>query len=676
MPIGRLTTNLPLIAMALLALVAACGESTPTEDVDATVAAGVQATVSANTLTQSTSSPITTMTHTPEPDLQATVQVMVQAALPTETPTSTPDLEATIAAAVQSTAEAQPIQADTHTPTPTLAPIPTSTPIPAVTPVPTFTPQPTHTPLPAATPTLAQMIENVEISLAYIETPDGSGTGFIVDEDGLVVTNAHVVERFSRVTVVLADGREYEGNVLGIDEIADLAIVELNSIRKFEAMKLGNSDDVRVGDDVIALGFPLSYELGSSLTVTRGIISSKRVYVGIEELQTDAAINPGNSGGPLVNRDGEVVGVNYAELSLSDGSPVDNIGFSIAINELKDRMDSLKRGENAFLPTPTPGQWTAYKNEDYGYGLDIAPGWYLDEETDEGYAAFWNEDETGLMEIYTYELGSEWTLEEHAQSERDYLEKQAREGAWTVFEITAFQRRQDGQYDYYIFAYRWQSSDEYCVSNDISLIFLSDFHPSKPYGFTARGGVCEGKLDFYGEERDAMLSSFVEQDTHPASPTPGPWTTYLNDDYGYSIDIAPGWYLDEETDEGDAAFRSEDGSGLFDIFTYELGSGWTLEEFAQSEMDYLEEQAGEEAWNVFEITAFQRRQDSEREYYHLAYRFQGSAEYCVSKIVARVLMSDFYPSKPYGFVVESNICEDSLDLYSERRDAMLASFDP
>ena len=620
MPIGRLTTNLPFIAMALLASVAACGEATPTTDVEATVAAGVQATVGANTLAQLTPSPIPTMTHTPEPDLQATVQVMVQAALPTETSASTPDLEATIAAAVQSTAEAQPTPVDTHTPTPTLTPMPTNTPVPTVTPVPTFTPQPTHTPLPAATPTLAGMIENVEVSLAYIETPDGSGTGFIVDEDGLVVTNAHVVERFNTVTVVMADGREYEGDVLGLDEIADLAIVELNTTRKFEAMKLGNSDDVRVGDDVIALGFPLSYELGSSLTVTRGIISSKRVYDGIEELQTDAAINPGSSGGPLMNRDGKVVGVNYAELALSDGSPVDNIGFSIAINELKDRMDSLKRGENAFLPTPTPGQWTAYKNEDYGYGLDIAPGWYLDEETDEGYATFWSEDGRGLLEIFTYGLGANYSLKELADWRRDNLEELAGDEGWNVFEITAFQKLQDSEREYYYLAYRFQRSIEYCVAKIVARVLISDLYPSKPYGFVVEGNICEDSLNLYSGQRDAMLSSFVEQNTHPATPTPGLWTTHRNDDYGYTIDIAPGWYQEEEMGEDNITFGNEEGHGILEIVFHDIGRDFTLDELAEWWQGALEEIAQD--WESFEITALQKRQESSREYYHLSYRFQ------------------------------------------------------
>ena len=615
---------------------------------------------------------------------------MVEAAIPTEIPTSVPDLEATIAAAVQATAAAQEVDSaaepmPTALPTPTTTLPPTMTPIPSPTiPVPTPTsapnptatpvPQATYTPLPAPTPTLAQMIEDIELSLVYIETSSGSGTGFIIDEDGIVVTNAHVIENFKTVTVVLADGREYDGNVLGIDEIADLAIVELNTTRKFEAMPLANSDDVRVGDDVIALGFPLSYELGTSLTVTRGIISSKRDYSGLEEFQTDAAINPGNSGGPLVNRDGKVVGVNYAELSLSDGSPVDNIGFSIAINELKDRMDSLIRGENTLLPTLTPGQWSTYQNDDYGYELEIAPGWYLDEEASSEDATFWSEDSKALIQIFTYDLDRNWTLEEHAESERDSLEEQAREQSWDVFEITSFQKMQYAGREYYHLAYRWRTSTEYCISNDIVRIFLSGFYPSKPYGFAIYGRICEDSLDRYSDEHDPMLESFLEWEPHLPTPSTEQWTIYQNNDYGYQLEIAPNWYLDEEASSEDATFWSEDSRALIQIFAYDLDRSWTLEEHAELERDSLEEQAREQAWDVFEITSFQKRQDSGREYYHLAYRLQESAEYCVSEVIARVFMSDFHPSKPYGFVIESGACEDSLDLYGDELDAILESF--
>ena len=650
MPIDRIAASL-LFVVCLAALTAvACGESTPEVDVDATIAAGVQATVDANAIAraQATSTPVQ-IPSTPMP-----ADTPLPAPTPKPAPTSTPE----------------PIPTPTYTPTIERVPTPTAVPIP--------TPVPTATPVPLPTPTLAQMIEDIEHSLVFIETDTGSGTGFIVDEDGLVVTNEHVVQEYGTVIVVMSDGTEYFGDVLGVDERADLAIVEIRTAARLNVMNLGNSDDVRVGDDVIALGFPLGYELGSSLTVTRGIISSKRLDAGVEVLQTDAAINPGNSGGPLVNRDGKVVGVNYAELALSDGSPVDNIGFSIAVNELKDRMDSLKKGERALQPTPTPGQATTYRNASYGYGLDIAPGWYLDEETEGGDSEFWNEDRTGSLEVITYELGRDWTLEEHAQSERDYLENHALEEGWKVFEITAFQLRLAGGREYYHMAYRWQSSDEYCVSDDVKLIFLSNFYPSKPYGFVANGGVCEHSLRQYGDERDAMLASFVEQDTHPTTPTPtpAPWMTYRNDDYGYTIDIAPGWHLEEEAEDGSANFWNEDRTGLLEVFTYELGRGWTLEEHAQSEREFMEEQAREEGWKVFEITAFQLRLAGGREYYHMAYRWQSSDEYCISNDVSRIFLSDFYPSKPYGFAVSSGVCESDLDRYAAERDAMLASFGP
>ena len=665
-----------VVVMFTILAVLACEESSPTADIDSESAATEHPTVDNNVLTKSASSPIPTLTPTPEPDLQATVQAMVQTALPTEIPTGTPDVPATIEAGVVATIQAVPTDASTETSTPT----PTTTQsVSAATPTPTEPRTPTPTVVP--TPTLAQMVEGITASLVYIFTSDGSsGTGFIIDEEGLVATNAHVVGHLDTVSVAFEDGRQYDGAVLGIDEIADLAIVELRTTRKFKPMELGNSNEVRVGDDVIALGYPLSYELGSSLTVTRGIISSKRVYAGIEELQTDAAINPGNSGGPLVNREGKVVGVNYAELALSGGSPVDNIGFSIAVNELTGRMPSLVSGESALLPTPTPGQWSIYRNDEYGYEMDVAPGWYLGEETAEGDATFWNEDGTGIIEIYTYYLGSDWTLEEHAESERNYFEELAHEEMWDVYELKSFQKRQHGAYEYYVMAYRWRQASEYCTTENVDLIFLSDFYPSKPYGFAVRGTLCEHGLERYAADRDAMLISFVEKETGSAiiipTPTSAPLSTYRNNDYAYQIDLESGWYLDEETDDGSATFWHEDGEAWVDIITYDLGWNWTLIEHAESEKDYLEELAQENSWRVFEITAFDKQTAEERDFYILLYRAQFSSESCIANNIALIYLSDAYPSKPYGFVVEGGVCEDSLDLYDDSRVDMIASFIP
>lgn len=442
---------------------------------------------------------------------------MVQAALPTQTPTgASPDIAVAIATGVAATVAALPTPPPTPTATPqpppthTATPTPAPTALPAATPTPPSapTPTPTHTPDPSPTPTLAQMVEGIAPGLVYIETSTGSGSGFIIDADGLIVTNAHVVERFESVDVALADGSQYMGSVLGVDEIADLALVRLQASGSFDAMRLGNSDGIQVGDDVIALGFPLRYELGRSPTVTRGIISSKRVAGGVEELQTDAAINPGNSGGPLVDRHGSVIGVNYAELALSDGSPVDNIGFSVAINELKSRMDALARGDNTLLPTPTSGVWTQYRNHDYGYAIDIPPAWRLEDETDTGDATFGNEDFTASLDVFVYDLSqTNFTLADFAQWRRDDLTQIAESENWDVFETVNLEQ---GDGAFYWLNYRWvASSDAYCVSRDLELLILSARYPAVPYGFSVAAGICEDNIDAHADIVAEMIASFT-----------------------------------------------------------------------------------------------------------------------------------------------------------------------
>ena len=612
----------------------------------------------------------------PPPNLEATVQTMVHAALPTQTPTgASADIAVAVATGVAATVAALPTTPPT--PTATLQPPPThtATPTPVPTALPTTTPTPPSAPTP--TPTLAQMVEGIAPGLVYIETSTGSGSGFIIDADGLVVTNAHVVERFDSVNVALADGSEYRGSVLGVDEIADLALLRLQSPRRFDAMQLGNSDGIQVGDDVIALGFPLRYELGNSPTVTRGIISSKRLANGVEELQTDAAINPGNSGGPLVDRHGSVIGVNYAELPLSDGNPVDNIGFSVAINELKSRMAALANGDNTLLPTPTPGVWTEYRNEDFGYAIDIAPGWRLDEETADGGASFWNEDRTAYLEAFIYDLAADVSLTEFAEYVRDDLTELAQADAWDVFEITDFVGVQRAGDQYYWLEYRWRSSDEYCVSRDVELIILSSRYPTKPYGFNIVGGVCEHSYDYYGEQVNDMVGSLSDWATQPSAvaptPTPEPWTQYRNDDFGYAIDIPPGWRLEDETAEGDATFGNEDFTASLDVFVFDISqTDFTLADFAQWRRDDLTQIAESENWDVFETVNLEQGDGA---FYWLTYRWVASSDaYCVSRDLELLILSARYPAVPYGFSVAAGICEDNIDAHADIVADMIASF--
>ncbi len=159
----------------------------------------------------------------------------------------------------------------------------------------------------------------------------GVGSGVIIDPSGIILTNNHVVDG-GKVRVRLQDGREFDATEVKSDPKSDLAIVRIKGAGTLTAAKLGNSDDIQVGDWVLALGDPFGLEG----TVTAGIISAKGRPLGQTRasfIQTDAAINPGNSGGPLVNLDGEVVGINTAISSHTGG--YEGVGFAVASNLAK-----------------------------------------------------------------------------------------------------------------------------------------------------------------------------------------------------------------------------------------------------------------------------------------------------------------------------------------------------
>jgi S1-C subfamily serine protease len=160
----------------------------------------------------------------------------------------------------------------------------------------------------------------------------GQGSGVIIDSSGLVLTNAHVVERVDRVIITLQNGNQVDGTVVGTDQVTDLALVRIKEFPGLESAKLGDSEDIQVGDWAIALGTPYGLES----TVTLGIVSSLHRDINtlgfsdkrLDLIQTDAAINPGNSGGPLINSNGEVIGIN----TLVRSGPGAGLGFAIPIN--------------------------------------------------------------------------------------------------------------------------------------------------------------------------------------------------------------------------------------------------------------------------------------------------------------------------------------------------------
>lgn len=168
----------------------------------------------------------------------------------------------------------------------------------------------------------------------------GQGSGFIISDDGYIMTNNHVVGDADKVTVRLLDGREFTAKTIGTDPPTDVALIKIEADGKLPFLKLGNSDKMEVGDWVLAFGNPF----GLSHTLTAGIVSAKgRSGIGLTDyenfIQTDAAINPGNSGGPLVNLDSEVIGMNTAIFSRSGGYM--GIGFAIPINMAKNIREQL-----------------------------------------------------------------------------------------------------------------------------------------------------------------------------------------------------------------------------------------------------------------------------------------------------------------------------------------------
>lgn len=244
------------------------------------------------------------------------------------------------------TAVPTPTALPTATPTPPATPTPTATP----TPMPMPTPTPTATPTPAPTPTpviikslpdVASVVKRVGSSVVQVLSTNSNGTSqgsrVIFSDHGYVLTNNHVVEGTTGVQVALSNRRVVDAELVGTDPQTDLAVLKLAEadIAGLAVAILGDTDAMSVGDWVIAIGSPLGYE-GS---VTVGVISATDRFIDLGDVvlhdmvQTDAVINPGNSGGPLLNLDGEVIGINTAIIrgSIGNNQEAEGIGFSISM---------------------------------------------------------------------------------------------------------------------------------------------------------------------------------------------------------------------------------------------------------------------------------------------------------------------------------------------------------
>ena len=227
---------------------------------------------------------------------------------------------------------------------------------------------------------VSEIVRRTQPGLVHINVPTGSGSGFVIDAEGYIITNAHVVQEHSTVTAKFVDGAEYTGVVVGRDEEIDLACIRIPNDGSLSPLPLGDSDAAPVGDDVLAMGYPLADLLGGSPTVTRGIISGKQW----DEIRTDAAINPGNSGGPLVNPYGFVIGVNTSVIENVGGRNITGIGFAIPSNVVKERFAFLASG-GTVLKSVAPKldddgggvEWVTHDVGPCGFSISLPDWWEL-----------------------------------------------------------------------------------------------------------------------------------------------------------------------------------------------------------------------------------------------------------------------------------------------------------
>ena len=289
-------------------------------------------------------------------------------------------------------------------------------------------------------PAWPEIVSKVEHGVVQVITSSGSGSGFVVSAAGHVITNAHVVADADNrvrygdtVTVRFLNIVDVDGVILdtGIPDNLDLACLQVIGNPLQVPLSLGNSDLVKVGDSVIAVGYPEQGQPQDTSTVTLGIVSAKHP----RELQTDAAINPGNSGGPLIDQHGNVIGVNTSGIDWADdGVPVAGINFAIAANAVKGQFPFLVKTINPMAtpepPTPAPAP-TRTETQRSGasqhiifgerFSINLRPPWELSPGSTPNFARFQSEDSSLFLSLV--ETGD--TLPTFAALNRESLQVRA-----------------------------------------------------------------------------------------------------------------------------------------------------------------------------------------------------------------------------------------------------------
>ncbi len=368
-------------------------------------------------------------------------------------------------------------------------PVPTATPVP-----------PTATPVPAE-PSVADVVREVRGSVVQILAAVGmgisSGSGVIYSEDGLILTNQHVINDALRIQVVIPDPDRgpdtvLDADLLGMDAEIDLAVLRIPG-GPYQAAKFGSLSDVELGESVVALGFPLSDLIGGSLTVTEGIVSSKR-NDGIREIiQHQASVNPGNSGGPLVSRDGEIVGLNtYVLRRARNNIQIEGFNVAIAIDEAVTRLASLEGG-NLMRP---PDAARVLVNNKHGFSVTLADGWDELFQNADGIHAVQNSTSGFFSIVVDVDAGPFGTQDEWAQYWRDAGALGLEGRTVTHSEVT---QHEDGRQ---VWTFRESYQRGGVPFQAIERFFFSNGTPTRVYFEAPESSFDEARIGF-----DAMFES-------------------------------------------------------------------------------------------------------------------------------------------------------------------------
>ena len=344
---------------------------------------------------------------------------------------------------------------------------------------------------------LADLVKRVEPAVVQIMSSAGTGTGFIISDNGLVVTNAHVIGTNTYVAVRVQGDEPIGAWLMGKDDVIDIAVLIL-AVREepYPTIQIGNSNRVSRGDEVIVIGYPLGELLSGSPTITRGIVSAIGRSGVVSYLQTDAAINRGNSGGPLINYSGEVIGIVTSKIHQHGESIVEGIGLAIAQAELSSRLSRLTSGISVI---------ETFRHYLFNYSFDIPQGWHLRSSEDFRHTQFSTDDSRGSFWVNAVDLTdfSTGVFETDLNRFAEWALSNAR--SLNDFNLESFDIW--GEYRYLI-KYQYHAADFQLPWDCILMCDLPNDYESRKVGSLVYAYARIDSLNLYDSIRRSMLASF------------------------------------------------------------------------------------------------------------------------------------------------------------------------